>query len=84
MDTKWTPRKNGSISNKCKLKFIKDAPVAQLDRAADFESEGRRFDSYRAYHLLTSIKDEVSSTKNIMSFILGTGTKSDSLDKTLT
>ena len=24
------------------------APVAQLDRASDFESVGRRFDSYRA------------------------------------
>ena len=26
-----------------------DAPVAQLDRVADFESVGRRFESYRAY-----------------------------------
>ncbi len=25
------------------------APVAQLDRAPDFESVGRRFESYRAY-----------------------------------
>ena len=25
------------------------APVAQLDRASDFESEGRRFESYRVY-----------------------------------
>ena len=25
------------------------APVAQLDRVADFESVGRRFESYRAY-----------------------------------
>ena len=27
------------------------APVAQLDRALDFESIGRRFESCRAYHL---------------------------------
>ena len=26
------------------------APVAQLDRAPDFESVGRRFESCRAYH----------------------------------
>jgi hypothetical protein len=29
--------------------YIKYAPVAQLDRVADFESVGRRFESYRAY-----------------------------------
>lgn len=28
---------------------LRRAPVAQLDRASDFESEGRRFDSFRAY-----------------------------------
>jgi hypothetical protein len=27
------------------------APVAQLDRASDFESEGRRFESCRVYYL---------------------------------
>jgi hypothetical protein len=27
------------------------APVAQLDRVADFESVGRRFESYRARHI---------------------------------
>jgi hypothetical protein len=29
--------------------YINCAPVAQLDRVADFESVGRRFESYRAY-----------------------------------
>src|SRR6202012_973487 len=28
----------------------KDAPVAQLDRASDYESEGRTFESFRARH----------------------------------
>ncbi len=28
--------------------LFKSAPVAQLDRASDFESAGRRFESYRA------------------------------------
>ena len=28
--------------------YINCAPVAQLDRVADFESVGRRFESYRA------------------------------------
>ena len=30
----------------------KHAPVAQLDRASDYESEGRTFESFRARHLL--------------------------------
>lgn len=29
------------------------APVAQLDRASDYESEGRTFESFRARHLRT-------------------------------
>ena len=31
--------------------YIKYAPVAQLDRVADFESVGRRFESYRAHQI---------------------------------
>jgi hypothetical protein len=30
--------------------FAKHAPVAQLDRASDYESEGRTFESFRARH----------------------------------
>ena len=33
-----------------------NAPVAQLDRAPDFESVGRRFESCRAYHIYLMIK----------------------------
>ena len=29
--------------------FSSKAPVAQLDRAVDFESKGRRFESYQAH-----------------------------------
>ena len=37
------------------------APVAQLDRASDFESAGRGFESLRARHFLNGIKtDSVS------------------------
>ena len=32
-------------------RLILDAPVAQLDRVSDFESEGRMFESCRVYHL---------------------------------
>ena len=32
-----------------------DAPVAQLDRASDFESEGRRFESYRVYVIFVGV-----------------------------
>jgi len=56
MDTIWTPKQNveeiekevtSRISNNDKG-IITDAPVAQLDRALDFESKGRRFKSCRA------------------------------------
>ena len=29
---------------------VKDAPVAQLDRASAYEAEGREFESPRAHH----------------------------------
>ncbi len=32
------------------------APVAQLDRVADFESVGRRFESFRAHHKFDHLK----------------------------
>gem|GEM_PF-4861361 len=32
------------------LNSPKRAPVAQLDRVSDFESEGRKFESCRVYH----------------------------------
>src|SRR5882724_10880091 len=35
------------------LPFTRQARVAQLDRAFDFESKGRRFEPCRAHHLLT-------------------------------
>jgi hypothetical protein len=37
--------------------FVSDlsAPVAQLDRVLDYESSGRRFESFRARHLLSKI-----------------------------
>ena len=31
---------------------IHNAPVAQLDRASDYESEGRTFESFRVRHFL--------------------------------
>jgi hypothetical protein len=31
--------------------FLIDAPVAQLDRAFDYESKGRAFESLRVRHL---------------------------------
>ena len=32
------------------IAVAKHAPVAQLDRASDYESEGRTFESFRARH----------------------------------
>src|SRR4051794_8643211 len=37
--------------------LISQAPVAQLDRVADFESEGCRFDSYRAHYNSSNSRD---------------------------
>ena len=45
-----------------KLEFTLRAPVAQLDRVSDFESEGRKFESCRVYHSLRSdLKFEISN-----------------------
>ena len=32
------------------LRFVRKAPVAQLDRASGYEPEGREFESLRAHH----------------------------------
>jgi hypothetical protein len=37
------------------LRTAQDAPVAQLDRAPDYESGGRRFESFRARHFGTKL-----------------------------
>ena len=37
-----------------------DAPVAQLDRASDYESEGRTFESFRARHKIPEFHDVLS------------------------
>jgi hypothetical protein len=34
----------------CKVLILQCAPVAQLDRVSDYESEGRKFESCRAHH----------------------------------
>ena len=45
-------RTDGGIACKRRAygKLPRHAPVAQMDRASDFESEGRGFESLRAYH----------------------------------
>src|SRR6185295_12064383 len=42
----------GSSPYVAPLPFSRYAPVAQLDRAPDYESGGRRFESFRARHYL--------------------------------
>src|SRR5215467_15862052 len=34
-----------------------NAPLAQMDRASDYESEGQRFDSSRAHHLFMRLRE---------------------------
>src|SRR3954466_6117331 len=53
--------------------FRENAPVAQLDRASDYESEGRTFESFRARHFGTDCR-LVTRTEAILprsSFQLG-------------
>ena len=38
------------------------APVAQLDRASDYESEGRTFESFRARHSLQALTQDLRAT----------------------
>ena len=40
----------------------KNAPVAQLDRAPDYESGGREFESLRARHFLLKIQQLIVGT----------------------
>ena len=54
MDTIWTPRAKVKAAKLHKSLVYKHAPVAQLDRAPDFESVGRRFESSRAYQSFSS------------------------------
>jgi hypothetical protein len=56
-----------------------DAPVAQLDRASDFESGGRGFESLRAHHLLTPSCSSRRQNRYRVDFALGYG--SDSIDR---
>ena len=47
--------------------FNVDAPVAQLDRASDYESADWRFESSRAYlHKVQSVKDMKPKCKSSM------------------
>ena len=53
--------------------FAKHAPVAQLDRASDYESEGRTFESFRARHFGTKLgtpKPPISGPGEIVARLL--------------
>ena len=49
---KWMPLASESARHTCEPPNVKDALVAQLDRALDYESRGREFESSRARHFL--------------------------------
>ena len=50
-------------------KIVIQAPVAQLDRVPDFESEGRRFESCRACHFKEGSKISTDSTFSLASVL---------------
>ena len=45
------------------LVFFKSAPVAQLDRAPDYESGGQEFESLRVRHFKFGISPHFPNTK---------------------
>lgn len=47
-----------------KAASLPEAPVAQLDRASDYESEGRTFESFRARHHHTMRLENQAMTKS--------------------
>ena len=51
---KWLPLAAEAAKHACELPNVKDALVAQLDRALDYESRGREFESSRARHFPSS------------------------------
>ena len=57
-----------------------NALVAQLDRAVDFESKGRRFESYQAHHFFKMAEyarvAELADAPDLGSGILGCGSSS--------
>ena len=50
----WLPLAVEAAKHACELLNVKDALVAQLDRALDYESRGREFESSRARHFPSS------------------------------
>jgi len=46
---------------RCNLLKLQDAPVAQLDRAFDYESKGRVFESRRAHHKTKHLRKQTKS-----------------------
>lgn len=44
------------------------APVAQLDRVSDSDSEGHRFDSCRVYHIKNASRTEKFSLRFVINF----------------
>ena len=57
MDTSWTPVLEGCA---CKVLYLKDGPVAQLDRASVFGTEGWEFEPLRGRH---SISDSLTQVE---------------------
>jgi hypothetical protein len=49
------------------IDLAKNAPVAQLDRALDYESRGQEFESLRARHLVNLISSLSRSYSDLMS-----------------
>src|SRR3954465_4237668 len=69
---------SGLISRCCRAKVVMVALVAQLDRASDFESEGREFESLRGRQL--PIRQFRPRRCSQFRRVLGLGTKKRALN----
>ena len=49
------------------------APVAQLDRASDSDSEGQRFESARVYQIKAVLKPEKNKKGKYLSYFFSVG-----------
>jgi hypothetical protein len=55
------------LRDACKVLQLKCAPVAQLDRAFDYESKGRKFESCRAHQKYLKTQQLAAASKTLKS-----------------
>ena len=73
----FSPRRSDFYGEAAIVTEIAVALVAQLDRASDFESEGREFESLRARHEIKNLVERALPRKVIWKYMGSKPTRSD-------